>query len=142
MLACLPFLPPPPVRSSQLFPLSSLSLPQQGSSTPSIPIHQCKSLTCVPQQGRRSVLGSNNSPPCQNIHPTMPLISLPACSVLPHPGAVVRWFLIGQQPRHQKGTYGGKNCNFPSTRRLEFNYQPTGSSAMLKSTVFALMKFL
>ncbi|KAK5855392.1 hypothetical protein PBY51_005494 [Eleginops maclovinus] len=92
MLACLSFHPPPPPlsHSPQLLPLSSLSLPQQGSSIafhphPSVQIPNLHSSA----GGTGSVRASNNSPPCQNIHPTMPLISLPACSALPHPGTLV-----------------------------------------------------
>lgn len=73
--------------STSLVPAVSSILPSHCLSgvPPSLPLFppcQSYSLTCVPQQGTGSGegAGSDNSPPCQNIYPTMPLISFPACS--------------------------------------------------------------
>ncbi len=100
------FPPPPPLRSSQLFPLSSLSLPQQDSSTslhpnPSILIPNLRSSagdgvgTGHRQLSTLSEHPSHNAP---HFPPSM-LCALPPW----HPGAVAGWPLIGQQLLHQRG---------------------------------------
>lgn len=94
------FPPPPPPRSSQLFPLSSLSLPQRGSSAP---IHQSWSLTCVPQRGDEVTTGLQQLFALPE-HPRHSAPHFPPLLCAPpswHPGAVV--LLVSEQwPVHQK----------------------------------------
>lgn len=92
ILACFFFLPRLPQPRPSCF-LCPPSLRLSGAPPPAFTaIHQPQSLTCLSQRGIRSMWSSNNSPPCQNIYPTMPLISLPACFALPDPGTLVLLF--------------------------------------------------
>jgi len=108
-----PFAPPPPPSLPQLFPLSSLSLSQHGSSTH---LHRHPS-ALIPNL--RSSAGDKVSAELQQLstlpeHPSHNAPHFPSsmlCSRRPwHPGAVVCWFLIGQQLLWQNGL---KKQSFP-----------------------------